>query len=374
MPRRWYHDQGMMMASVADSVSLTLFPFIVSVVMTALQFLRVSLLSFVTACVAVGCIGCGRSTAPSGDGGANSGSGGSRAAVAVQLNWFPESEHGGVYQAKSDGTYDKAELNVEIRPGGRATPIGPELELERCQFAFANADDVVLFRQQGMDVVAVLAALQDHPRCILVRADSGVNEFKDLVGKTFQRQNGRAYVEFMRSKGLLEGVNEVPYHGSVASLIADPNIVVQAYSFAEPLLAQQQGVDVRTLMVSDLGFNPYSSVLVTTGKLIREQPELVRSFVTATRQGWQNYLESPERGNEAILAANDHGMTAEALAFGAEQMKPLAMPNGMSPTEVGQMSAQRWQTLVNQMAELGLVDPKTVTPESCFTNEFLSGE
>ncbi len=35
--------------------------------------------------------------------------------VAVQLNWYPESEHGGLYQAASDGTFAAAELNVELR-------------------------------------------------------------------------------------------------------------------------------------------------------------------------------------------------------------------------------------------------------------------
>ena len=87
----------------------------------------------------------------------------SETSVAVQLNWYPESEHGGVYQALADGTYADAGLEVEIRPGGRATPVAPELELGRVQFAFANADDVVVYRRQGMDIVAVLAAMQDNP-------------------------------------------------------------------------------------------------------------------------------------------------------------------------------------------------------------------
>ena len=295
-------------------------------------------------------------------------------ATIVQLNWYPESEHGGVFQALADGTYEASKLNVKISPGGRATPIGPELELGRCQFAFANADDVVMFREQGMDIVAVLAALQNHPRCVLVRADSGVQTFFDLGGKTFQRQNGRAFVEFMRAKGYLKDVKEVPYHGSIASLIADPDVITQAYSYAEPLLAEQEGVDVRTLMVSDLGFNPYSSVLVTTGKLIREKPELVRSFVAATQQGWQQYFEDPVKGNAAILKANNHGMTAEALRFGSMQMKPLAMPEGETPVPLGSMSIERWETLVEQLAELDLVDPAKVSASDCFTTQFLADD
>ncbi len=291
--------------------------------------------------------------------------------AAIQLNWYAEAEHGGVYQAAADQTYREAGLDVEIRPGGRATPVAAELELERCQFAMANADDVVVYRQQGMDIVAVLAAMQNHPRCIMVQEASGVSEFADLAGKTLQRQAGRPFLEFMRSKGLLDRVSEVPYHGSVSSLIADPNIAIQAYSFAEPLLAQQQGVSVRKLMLSDLGWNPYSSVLITSGKLIREDPKLVQTFVTATRQGWRNYLTDPSFGNAAILAANRHGMTVEALTFGSQELRTLAMPEAMELDAVGTMTSQRWRELVQQMVSLGLADAAIVKPEECYTTMFL---
>ena len=126
--------------------------------------------------------------------------------VAVQLNWYPEAEHGGVYQAAADGSYAADQLNVDIRPGGRATPVAAELELGRVHFAFSNADDVVVYRRQGMDIVAVLAAMQNSPRCILVRDDSGADSFDDLAGMTLQRQAGRPFLEFMRSRGILDQV------------------------------------------------------------------------------------------------------------------------------------------------------------------------
>lgn len=310
--------------------------------------------------------GCGAPQSVSGDGESTGGD-----PVAVQLNWYPEAEHGGVYQAQAQGIYQSAGLAVDIRPGGRATPVAPELEMGRVQFAMANADDVVAFRRQGMDIVAVMAVAQNSPRCILVRSDSGVESFQQLSGMTLQRQNGRLFLEFMRMKGFLDGVTEVPYHGSITSLVADPKIAVQAYSFAEPLLAKQQGVDVRTLMVSDLGWNPYSSVLITTGTLIRENPELVQRFVDATRQGWRNYLEDPTPGNQAILGANQHGMTAEALQFGATELKPLAVPDGMDLQEVGTMTLERWETLIEQIQTIEPDDATNVKAQECFTLEFL---
>jgi len=291
--------------------------------------------------------------------------------VAIQLNWYPESEHGGVFQAEADGVYQAAGLKVDIRPGGRTAPVAQELALGRVQFGFANADDVVVYRRQGLDVVAVLAAMQDNPRCILVQEKSGVDSLNDLAGLTLQCQAGRPYLEFMRSKGLLDKVKEVPYFGSVAPLVADSKIAIQGYSCAEPLLAEQEGVKVRVLMVSKLGWNPYSSVLITTGKLIKEQPELVGTFVKATQAGWESYLKDPTKGNADILAANDHGMTADVLKYGSEQMRNLATPPGDESKVFGRMSLTRWTGLVEQMDALDPSQGKLVKPEDCFTDKFL---
>ncbi len=291
--------------------------------------------------------------------------------IAAQLNWHPEAEHGGLYQAVADGTMNDLGFDLEIRPGGAGTLIASELVLGRSQFAITNADDVVLFRQQGADIVAVLAALQNHPRCIVARADSDVKTFDDLAGKTFQCGGGRPYLSFLKSKGLLDQVQQVPYHNSIAALVNDPNTVIQGYSFAEPLLAREQGVEVRLLMLSDLGWNPYSSVLVTTGELIRRDPETVRRFVSAARTGWQNYITDAKLGNEQILKANTQGMTSQALEFGSQELRPLAMPEGVTLEQVGMMQPERWQQLVEQMVALDLVDDDQVKAAECFTIQFL---
>lgn len=292
--------------------------------------------------------------------------------VSVQLNWYAEAEHGGVYQAKVDGTYTDAGFDVDIRPGGRATPVAAEVVMGRADFAITNADDVVLFRAAGSDVVALMSAMQDNPRCIMVREDSGVTTWEGLKGMTLQRQEGQGFVEFLRAKGTLAGVQEVPYHGSVSNLVADPKIAVQAYSFAEPFLAEEAGAKVRTLMVSDLGWNPYSSVLVTRGELIRTKPEMVAKFVEATKKGWQKYVTEPAAGNKAILAANQHGMTAGALEYGSTALVELARPDDMPLEEVGKMTSERWKSLVDQMVEMKLIKPDTVKFEECFTDQFIS--
>jgi NitT/TauT family transport system substrate-binding protein len=292
-------------------------------------------------------------------------------AINVQLNWYPESEHGGVFQAQAEGLYKKSGLNVVIKPGGPSTPIVGELQLGRSQFAIANADDVVLYRRSGADIVALAAVVQNHPRCILVREESGVTSLDKLAGMTLQREAGQSFVEFMRKKGLLEGVQEVPYLGTVTSLVADPKIAIQAYLFSEPLQAEQAGAKVRPLMVSELGWNPYSSLLVTTGDMIRNQPAQVQTMVDATLAGWRSYMIDPKPANELILKANKHGLTSETLQYGVTKLRELALPNEMSIDQVGRMADDRWATLIQQMDDLDPAAAGKVKASDCYTLEFL---
>lgn len=291
--------------------------------------------------------------------------------VVLMLNWYPEAEHGGFYAAKVHGIFEQYGLNVEIRPGGPNAPVAQELLTGRVQFAIGNADDVLLFRQQQAPLVALMAPIQNTPRCILVREDSSVDKLSELEGMTLQANVGRPFLSFMKAEGLLDGVRVVPYTGSVAKLISDPNTAIQAYSFSEPLLAAQQGVNVRTLMLSDIGFNPYASCLIATESMVADERDLVARMVVASREGWKKYLESPEETNAAILAANAHGMTQESLEFGVNELRPLCIPEGKTAEEIGSMSHERWTKLADQLSKIKLIDPTQVQAPHAFTTDFL---
>lgn len=316
--------------------------------------------------LAIALVGCGTPAKPTAAPARNT-------PVVLQLNWFPEAEHGGFYTALVEGTYAAEGLAVEIRPGGRAAPIASELAAGRVQFAVANAEDVVMFRSQGAEIVTVMAACQHHPRCLLMRTDSGVKSFEDLGkrGMTLQVQQGHAFLEFMRKKGLLAGVKEVPYTGGVALTVHDPKMAQQGYVYSEPLLARQEGAEITTLMLSDIGFDPYSSVLVTTGKIVRERPDLVRRMVAAAVAGWRRYLTDPAATNAHLMKVNSEGVTAEMLAHGVETLRDLCLPDDMPPERLGTMTAARWDELLAQMTALDPSLAGKVKAADCYTLDFL---
>lgn len=291
-------------------------------------------------------------------------------AVTLMLNWHPEAEHGGYYAAQVHGIFERYGLEVEIRPGGPNAPVAQELVTGRAQFALGNADDVLLFRNQDVPVVALLAPFQNTPRCILVRAEANARDLSDLSGMILQANAGRPFLDYMRAEGHLEGVQVVPYSGSVAKLVSDSNTAIQAYSFSEPFMAREQGVEVRTLMLSDVGFNPYASCLLATESYIADKPRLVQRMVLACREGWQQYLQDPQQANRAILEDNEFGLTIDALSFGMQAVVPLCLPDQMPLEQVGQMQLERWQTLIQQFEELQLIAPGKLTGSQVFSNQY----
>ena len=287
--------------------------------------------------------------------------------VVLMLNWYPEAEHGGFFAAKVHGVFERYGLDVEIRPGGPNAPVVQELVTGRVQFAIANASDALLYRQQAAKVVALLAPIRNSPRCILVREDSGVTDLAGLKGMTLQANQGRPFLDFMKSKNLLEGVQVVPYGGSVAKLVSDKNTAIQAYSFSEPFMAEQQGAAVRALMLSDIGYNPYASCLICTEDFLSKNADIVSRMTAASQEGWQQYFKSATETNAEILANNKEGMTAEALAYGVKKLRPLCLPEGVAASDLGAMTLERWEELVHQFVALGLVESDKVKASEVFT-------
>lgn len=287
--------------------------------------------------------------------------------VQLLLDWFPEPEHGGFFAAEVAGDYAAADVALEIVGGRPDAPVIPQVAAGRGAFGITDAAALLAARAQQVPVVAIFAALQTSPRCILVHAD-GPQRLADLADMTLAMSVREPFSQFLQQHVGLRGVSVVPYSGSVAPFLADPKLAQQAYVFSEPLVAARHGVAARCLPVADLGFDPYAGVIVTSERMITDQPELVRRFVAATVRGWERYLQDPAPASARIHALNPE-MDADTLTKAAAALAPLAaVAGGGRP---GAMTLARWQALDAQLSGLGIYPAGAVDPAAAFTGEFL---
>lgn len=289
--------------------------------------------------------------------------------VTLQLNWYPEMEHGGFYAAQVHGYFEEAGLLVEIRPGGPGAPVGPQVATGQVTFGIDNADKLLQIRSQGADVVALFSALQTSPRCLIVHDESPIKSFDDLEDVTLAMGN-QPWVEFLKKKLPLNGVKIVPNPANVTTFLADKNMVQQGYVFSEPFVVEKLGGKARALLVSELGYNPYTSLLITNGAFLKEKPDVVKRMVAASWKGWQKYLEDPTEANKAIHDANPE-MELDVLKAGTEAMKPLCLGDDPDLKKVGRMTVERWKTLAEQLVDVESIKPGSVEPSAAFTTEFV---
>jgi NitT/TauT family transport system substrate-binding protein len=292
--------------------------------------------------------------------------------VSLQLNWYPEVEHGGFYAALVHGYFKAEGLDVEILPGALETPVVQNVANGRCAFGVINADRFLFGRAQQAPVVALMAPLQTSPLCLIVHEASGIRSFSELKNMTIAMTTTRAFYAFLRAKVPLENVQVVPYGGSIERFLTDANYAQQGYSFSEPFLIKQNGGDPYNLMLAELGFNPYTSLLFTTEATVEKNPELARRMVRATVKGWRHYLRDPSAANAAIQKLNP-AMDKELLAFGAKELRPLVLGD-LAEESIGRMTLDRWQTLVDQLVSCDQMKADAVKASDVFTNQFLAAE
>ncbi len=290
--------------------------------------------------------------------------------VSLQLNWYPEAEHGGYYAALVHGYYRDAGLDVTILSGGPDTPVVQQVARQSAMFGVVNADNMLFARAQQAPVVALMAPLQTSPRCLIVHESSGITSFDQLRNMTIAMSPSSAFTHYLQHKLPLEGVRVVPYSGNVAQFLVNRDYAQQGYVFSEPFVARKAGGDPRVLLVSDLGFNPYTSLLFTSDALVARQPQLVEKMVAASVRGWQRYIESPEEANRRIHEVNPE-MDLDILAFGAEAIRPLVRNDDSQQQGIGTMSAERWNTLADQLIETGQLKPADAQPDRAWTSQFL---
>lgn len=310
---------------------------------------------------AVCSLGCNResdsgSDAAAGAAGAgNAGGPGGAVAVRLALNWKPEPQFGGFYQAREDGTFAANGLQVTLLEGGSGTPTAQMIDAGRAEFGIVSADELVVLRSRGGDIVALFAVYQTNPQGLMTHAARGITSLQQLLETpgTVAWQAGLPYVQHFRKLYDLSRLQQVPYTGGFPFLNG-PDFSQQCFVTSEPILARQQGHAVTTFLIAESGYNPYTTVLVTRRDYLQRNPETVRRMVRSVRTGWERYLADPSSAN-AVMQRLNPSMDAATFAASAEAQKPLIETDETRVHGLGHMTEARWQQLIEQLLEYGVI-------------------
>jgi len=292
--------------------------------------------------------------------------------VKIVLNWFAKAQHGGVYAAQEDGIFEKNGLDVTIEPGGPQVSSIQMVASGKAQFGLAHADQIVMAKNEGIDLVAVATAMQGSPQALMFHKGKGIKDFSELNGKEVYIQPGITYWEFLKSKYDLSKVKEMAYTGQHTNFIANKDAVSQAFVTSEPFFLAKENVETETKLISDAGYDPYNVVLYVSKDYLEENEDTVKAFTKSFVEGWNAYKDSYEEINKAIKKDNSD-IELDSLKFEAETQAEFVYGKDAEANGVGYMTEERWATLITQLHDLKLLD-KTFDAKDIFTTKYLPGK
>lgn len=312
--------------------------------------------------VAIGCGGKKDNEAPAGGSGSASGA----KAFSLTLDWVPEPEFGGFYAARESGAFAKHGLAIDIKPRGQGQTW--KLVAEGVtDFATTAADQVLIARGQGADVVAIFAVYQTSPQAIMVHKARGFTKIDDvfLNGGSLEAEDV-SWLKFLRSKFGDANVKLTSNSPGIATFLAKPDLSKQCFVTSEPLQAAAAGSDPQTFLIADAGYNLYTTVVIARGEMIRKDPQAVKAMILALREGWRTYLDDPAATN-AVMGKLNREMEAGTFAEAAKVQRDLIETAETKKSALGEMTTERWDTLARQLVDLRVIE-KAPPAAECFVS------
>ena len=328
------------------------------------------------------------------------------ATIVVQTDWFPEAEHGALYNLIGEGytvdtdakvvsgpmVIDGQDLGVtfEVRTGGPAIGFAPVTSYvytdDSITFGYANTEAQVL-SYEDTPLLSVVAPLEINPQMIMWDPDTypNVETLADLgeAGVPINVFGGGVFSEVFVAQGIWSADQIDPsYDGSPARFIAEGGAIAQqGFASAEPYDYENTFTDwgkpVAFQTLHDAGFEVYAATLGIRPDQKAELDDCLKEIVPVFQQSVVSYINSPERTNAIIVDAVEQfadswTQSMEITAWSVDQQKDLGLVGNGPDDTVGNMVGDRIQGVIDGMSQAGMAVPSGLSADDLFTNEYIN--
>ena len=298
--------------------------------------------------------------------------------VKFATNWLADPEAGGFFQAVADGTYAQYGLDVTIITGGPQTNGALLLLFSRIEF-FMGGDMIGAFlsAEAKLPLVAVAAEFQKSPQIFMSHPGQGLDKWEDLPHAKSAYVGAGAINTFYAWMKLVYGFKDEnirPYNFNSAPFIMNKSAIQQGYLTAEPFEIERQAhFKPNVFLLSDYGYDTYSTLIETRRDIIERNPDLVQRFVDASAIGWYHYLYGDNSKANAMIKMENPDITDDQITFSIGQLKKYnVIDSGEALTlGIGAMTDARWKDFFDKMAAIGMVDKHT-DYRSAYTLQFVN--
>ena len=246
--------------------------------------------------------------------------------VVVQTDWFPESEHGGVYQLMGDDAVASKDngavtgslvvngeptgVNLEIRAGGPflESPVVTEMYQDNTiTFGYVGTD-VAITRYNDAPTLAVFNALNINPQVLLWDATKHpeaktIAEAAKTV-KSFYVYGEPSWMQYFIAQGLINKDQvDSNYKGNL--LLATDDAAHQGFVTSEPYKyanLETGAITTGYQLIHEAGWNSYAQNLAIRKDRLEELRPCLEKIVPVLQQAQIDYIADPSRANALIIS------------------------------------------------------------------------
>lgn len=324
--------------------------------------------------------------------------------LVIQTDWFPEPEHGAIYNLTGgEGEIDPESgrfsgplaadpsVTLEIRAGGPYIGGQPTVSLMATDddifLGYVNTDEAIA-NYAEFPTTAVVAPLDINPQIIMWDPEtydiSGWGDVKD-TGAVIAHFAGTSFPEYLVGSGLVdEGQLDGTYDGSPTRFIAEGGALIQqGFATQEPYKYENDfaewGRPVDFLLIHDSGYELYQGPLsILDSKLDAAARSCLGAFVPLVQQSIVEFQEDPSVTNavliEAVTALDSFWVLSEdGVADTVVQMGALEIVGNGPDETVGNFDLDRVNEVIavttDQVPSIPV--PEGLTADDLVTNEFI---
>jgi NitT/TauT family transport system substrate-binding protein len=287
------------------------------------------------------------------------------------------------FVAKEKGYFKNENVDIElIHKGNGSVNTMTLVGKNEYDFGFGDLPTLAVAKSKGVPVATLVVVNQRSPMALVALKGAGVKNPKDVEGKVMGvHPAGSTYIFYQAlmaangvdRKKITEATVPVPYE---SFLLTKKVQIITGYIDAEipELEAKAGGVgSLEIVLGADYGYDLLGSGMLTSEKMIKERPELVRRFTRAYLRAFQDVLKNPQEAVE-ILAKNNPEVVEKKDVMLKQldaDVKFTFTSDDTKANGLGWNPPRKWQATHDTLLRLNVIEKAVPNVSSLYTNDFL---
>ena len=295
--------------------------------------------------------------------------------LSLALDWYPNSNHAGIYSAIDDGFFDEEGIKLSVYTPSDPTAIISSVASGRDDFGLSYHPDILQAQSAGLEIVSVLSISQHPLNSIMTLKKSSIKNPSDLKGKVV------GYPGIPSNKAMLEtvlssqniNINDVEtvdvgFELVKALVSGSVDAIIGAYWTHESIVMELQGYEIEIMRLEEWGVpDYYELILITNKSFLEENKSDVEKVVNSFKKGYEFSIKNPQESITSLISiAGEEIVEEDVERAGVELLIPMWQSNNLP---FGHQDISKWEETYEWMYQNNFLEKELII-ENLFIDEF----